>query len=230
MADQIMLQRYNLMDLNSSDRVYMQRFFNVTGIHPHAMSMRRATAQVFMQRYIPKIAQRALGSGPKAILARQALGELGLDAKNLELVRELKSLGNIQTAQQLDKLRHLDAIRTAINRFTDSAVMDPKAIDKPRMATMPEYSFMYGILSFQFAYQRHVRTGDIGTYGWAPVCCASVAVCATSPLKGEADHGGQNSSTSFCGCQSHRRCGIRPEYFRTEGADSSRQPPCGGGR
>ena len=156
MADSLMLQRYNLMEMNSSDRVHMQRFFRVTGIHPHAMSMRRAATQVFMQRYAPSIAKRALGKGARATLARQALAELGLDSKNDELLRELAALPNVKTAQALEKMRYLDHIRTAVNRFVDSAVLDPKAVDKPRMASMPEYSFMYGILSFQFAFQRHV--------------------------------------------------------------------------
>jgi len=156
MADQIMLQRYNLMDLNSSDRVKMARFFHVIGVHPHAVSMRRGVAEVFMTRYAPKMAQRALGAGPQAVAARGALAELGIDSTNRELLAELSSLGDIKDVKQLDTLRHLDAIRTAINRFTDSAIQDPKAVDKPRMASMPEYSFIYGIMSFNFAYQRNV--------------------------------------------------------------------------
>jgi hypothetical protein len=156
MADQIMLQRYNLMDLNSSDRVKMARFFQVIGVHPHAMSMRRAVADIFMTRYAPNMAKRALKGGKKGQLARQALAELGLDVRSEGLIAELAQLGNIQDVTQLDQLRHIDAIRTAINRFVDGGVQNPSAIDKPRLASMPEYSFMYGILSFQFAYQRNI--------------------------------------------------------------------------
>ena len=156
MADQLMLQRYNLMDLNSSDRVKMARFFQVIGVHPHAMSMRRGVADIFMTRYAPQMAARALKGGKKGVLATQALAELGLDVGRPGLLAELAQLGNIKDVAQLNEMRHIDAIRTAINRFTDQAVQNPSAVDKPRLASMPEYSFMYGILSFQFAYQRNV--------------------------------------------------------------------------
>jgi hypothetical protein len=109
-----------------------------------------------MTRYAPKMAQRALGTGPQAVAARGALAELGIDSSNRELLTELSNLGNIKDVQQLAALRHIDAIRTAINRFTDTAIQDPKAVDKPRMASMPEYSFIYGVMSFNFAYQRNV--------------------------------------------------------------------------
>jgi hypothetical protein len=156
MADQIMLQRYNLMDLNSSDRVKMARFFQVIGVHPHAMSMRRGVAEIFMTRYAPMMAQRAMKGGKKGKLAAQALAELGLDVGRPGLLAEVAQLATIKDTAQLDSLRHIDAIRTAINRFTDTAVQNPSAVDKPALASMPEYSFMYGILSFQFAYQRNV--------------------------------------------------------------------------
>jgi hypothetical protein len=167
LTDQLMQSRYNLMYQTSGSAVKLARFFTIIGVHPHAMSMRRGAADIFMKRYAPKMAKRALTDTPKGKQAREALAELGIDTNNKELLAEMASLGEIQGLDALEKLRHLEVIRTAINRFVDEGIANPKIVDKPIWATQPETSFMYGIMSFQFAFQRNIMIGSAKRIGKA---------------------------------------------------------------
>lgn len=154
LTDELMQSRYNLLHQSPKDSKALARFFNVIGVHPHAMSMRRSASSIFLTRYAPQMAKRALGTGPQAKAAMAALAELGIPAR-IEAYQELADLPGKSTAE-MEQLTYLPAIRTAINRFVDEAIADPKVVDKPRLATQPEWSFMYGIMSFQFAFQRNV--------------------------------------------------------------------------
>lgn len=154
LTDELMQSRYNLLHQSPKDSKALARFFRVIGVHPHAMSMRRSATSIFLTRYAPQMARRALGAGPQAKAAQGALAELGIPAR-IEAYQELAGLPGMSTAE-LEQLTFLPAIRTAINRFVDEAIADPKVVDKPRLATQPEWSFMYGIMSFQFAFQRNV--------------------------------------------------------------------------
>lgn len=151
LTDELTNARYNLLHQSVGDAKKLSRFFQVIGVHPHAMSMKRATANLFMTRYMPLWAQRAL-DGSK--FAADSLKELGITPTKACL-DELVKIGEIRSTEELDQLEHIEEIRTAIWRFVQQAHPDPSVADKPRMASQPEYAYMYGVMSFNFAFQRN---------------------------------------------------------------------------
>ena len=162
LTDNIMATRYNVINQNTPDKLRLARFFRALGVHPHAMSMRRAIGEIFLTRYGPKLAQKALG-GNKAIAkqAQKDLAELGIDSANDALLRELSRLPDIDSVQELESLRYLDEIRTAVNRMVSQTSQEPGAIDKPRRASLPETSLFYAIMGFQAAFTRNILTGSV---------------------------------------------------------------------
>jgi hypothetical protein len=161
LTDNIMATRYNVINQNTPDKLRLARFFRALGVHPHAMSMRRAIGEVFLTRYGPALAKKALGEN-KAVAkqAQKDLAELGIDSRNDALLRELAHLPDIKSVQELESLRFLDEIRTAVNRMTSQTSQEPGAIDKPRRASLPETSIFYAIMGFQAAFTRNILTGS----------------------------------------------------------------------
>jgi hypothetical protein len=162
LTDNIMATRYNVLNQNTPDKLRLARFFRALGVHPHAMSMRRAIGEIFLTRYGPKLAQKALGEN-KAVAkqAQKDLAELGIDSRNDALLRELARLPDIESVQELESLRFLDEIRTAVNRMVSQTSQEPGAIDKPRRASLPETSLFYAIMGFQAAFTRNILTGSV---------------------------------------------------------------------
>lgn len=166
LTDNVMATRYNVINQNTPDKLRLARFFRALGIHPHAMAMRRAIGEIFLTRYGPMLAKKALrvvpegGSEAVAKQARKDLAELGIDSKNEDLLRELIRLPEIDSMQELESLRFLDEIRTAVNRMVSQTSQEPGAIDKPRRASLPETAMFYAILGFQAGFTRNILIGS----------------------------------------------------------------------
>ena len=162
LTDNVMAMRYNVLNQNTQDKLRLARFFRALGIHPHAMSMRRAIGEIFLTRFGPSLAKKALRLVPEAggeAVAKQArkdLAELGIDARNDELLKELARLPEIKSMQELEQLRYLDEIRTAVNRMTSQTSQEPGAIDRAKRASLPETAILYAITGFQSGFTRNV--------------------------------------------------------------------------
>jgi hypothetical protein len=166
LTDNVMASRYHVLNQNTPDKLRLARFFRALGVHPHAMSMRRAIGEIFLTRYGPALAKKAMrvlpegGGAAAAKQARKDLAELGIDASNEELLKELARLPEIKSMQELEGLRFLDEIRTAVNRKVSQTSQEPGAIDKARRASMPETALFYAIMGFQAAFTRNILTGS----------------------------------------------------------------------
>jgi Mannosyl-glycoprotein endo-beta-N-acetylglucosaminidase/Large polyvalent protein-associated domain 1 len=155
LADHLINNRYNLMFQDVGSAKKLARFFMISGIQPHAMSMRRGAADVMLTRYLPSMAKRAMGTGPKARQAREALQEIGIPIST-EVLNDIVKLENIRSVADLAKLPNFQLIRMAAVTLVDQAILDPKIMHKPRWASQPEMSYMYGIMAMNFAFQREV--------------------------------------------------------------------------
>lgn len=154
LADNIMATKYNVLNQNTTDKLRLARYFYVMGIHPHQMGIRNALGEIFMTRYGPALAKRALGTGARAKLAQADLAELGIDSGNKALLQELMSLADIKSTAELAKLRYLDTIRTATARKVTSVSPEPTAADKPMRASSPEFAWIYALQGFNMAFAR----------------------------------------------------------------------------
>lgn len=157
LADNIMASRYNVLNQNSADKLKLGRFFYAIGVHPHAMSMRRALGEIALTRYLPGLAKKALGSD-KAVaeLAKQDLAELGIDSVNEAMLQEVARLGDIHSIDELSHLRYIDQIRSGLNRKVLNMSPEPSAVDKPRRATLPETAMLYAIQGFNNTFWRYM--------------------------------------------------------------------------
>jgi hypothetical protein len=162
LTDNVMAMRYNVLNQNTQDKLSLARFFRALGVHPHAMSMRRAIGEIFLTRFGPSLAKKALrlvpeaGGEAAAKQARKDLAELGIDARNEELLKELVRLPEIKSMQELEQLRYLDEIRTAVNRMVSQTSQEPGAIDRAKRASLPETAILYAITGFQSGFTRNV--------------------------------------------------------------------------
>ena len=161
-AEEVMSNRYNLMYQTPENSKRIARFFKWTGIHGHAMAMRRAAMAKSFQ-YINAMATRVLDeetseAGKKS--ARAALRELGITDEHQ--IEAMAGLGVQPEVADLENNPYLDDVLTAVGLFVDEAVVDPKAVDKPALASQPEFAHMYGILSFVAGFQRVlIRFGKV---------------------------------------------------------------------
>ena len=152
MYDTIMANRDNLLFQSKAAERKLAKFYRYSFIHPHAMSMRRAAVATAF-RHVNRMAVKA-ADGDK--MAMTALREIGLDPSNEAMLDALVNMGEQPSLQDVAGSAYFEKISTAINRFVDEAIQEPKRADKPRMASQPEWSYIYGVLSFVSAFQRNV--------------------------------------------------------------------------
>jgi hypothetical protein len=151
--DHIMNNRENTLWANKRAGKTLANFYHNSLIHPHAMAMRRATVERSVV-YMKRIARKALAGNQLAV---RDLADLGIDFADKALVKYLATeMPSSLAKSDLLGNKHARAISIAINRFVDEAIMNPKIVDKPRLASTAEKGFMYGILSFQSAFTNNV--------------------------------------------------------------------------
>jgi len=162
LAGEVMSARMNLLYQNPETSRRLSKFFLASLIHPHTMSLRRAVMEQGF-KYVGRIARRAQKGDADA---KAALGELGIAGKGA--IEYLANMDKRPAVQGMAQSPYREMIFTAINRFVDEASPDPKAVDKPRLATQPEYAYLYGILSFQSAFQQNflIRNAKRITKSW----------------------------------------------------------------
>lgn len=155
--DTIMANRENTLFANKKAGQTLANFFLYSGIHPHAMSIRRAAMERSIH-YLKRIARKARAGNA---LARRDLADFGIDAGNAELVEYLAEQMPLRpTVQELSENPHAAEITTAMNRFVDRVSQNPKIVDKPRLASTAERSYLYVVLSFQSAFTQNVLMAE----------------------------------------------------------------------
>jgi hypothetical protein len=151
--DQIMNNRENTLYANKAAGQMLAGFYRYTGIHGHTMSMRRAAVERSTY-YLKRIAAKALKGNKRAI---RDLADVGIDASDRALVTYLaQTMPMVPSVAELQASPHAAQLSTAINRFVDEVVMNPKVVDKPRLASTAEWSYMYGVLSYTAAFTHNV--------------------------------------------------------------------------
>lgn len=153
--DEIINSRENMLYGGMESQQKMAKFYRWAGIHPHAVSMRRAAMErVFV--HVRNMAKDALGGDQNAM---KDLMEIGIpaDADMLEWVAKLED--RISPKDLAEKPRYKEFL-AAVNRFVNEAIQNPTQADKPRKASTFHGSLAYGLLSFVSAFTRNIIQGS----------------------------------------------------------------------
>jgi hypothetical protein len=147
-----MNNRENTLWANKRAGQTLSTYYRYSGIHPHTMAMRRAAVErAFV--YMARIAAKAQ-KGNK--LALRDLRDLGIDTDNAELVRYLADMKALPSVSEIRNSEHFATLSTAVNRFVDEVIMNPKIVDKPRRASTAEFGYIYGVMAYTAAFTRNV--------------------------------------------------------------------------
>lgn len=173
LTDQMLANRFGgtFSDPKGANRL-LGRFFHRTGLHG-LTNAQRAAAIPIADAYMRSWAKRLL-EGTTA--SEAVLGELGINPSHAKEFSEwLLALGRRPTIEELEQAKPLmrELYTTAINRFIDESIQNPKAVDRAVMAHNPIGRLIFGIMSFLWSFQRNViiRTGHMfkaaytGKYG-----------------------------------------------------------------
>lgn len=151
--DEVVNNRLNMMSGSRQGTRKIANFMKYNGIHPHAMSMRRAAVERSFV-YFARIARKALDGSEQA---KRDLADLGVDFNtDKKLVKYLADTLRVgMDRQSIEDSGHRDKLWVMVNRFVDETIMNPKKADKPRAASS-EMGYIYNILSFTAAFQNNV--------------------------------------------------------------------------
>lgn len=157
LTDQMLASRFGgtFTDPKAATRL-LGRFFHRTGLHGYTAAS-RAAALPLADAYLRTWAKTAVEG--KSAAAGPVLSELGINPSHIDAFSKwLLELGRRPTIADLEAAPPLmrDLYTTAVNRFVDEAIQNPKALDKPILAHNPVGRLLFGITGFLYAFQRNV--------------------------------------------------------------------------
>lgn len=151
----ILAQRFGGgMDSKWQNRI-LTNFFNRTGLQPLTEGQRVAATGIG-QGFVRRMLKDAQG-GNRVQSAKELLAELGIAEADIStLTKWLGEDVNVPVKKLLEDSEPANMYRTAIARFVDESIQNPKAVDRPALANHPIGRMMYSIMSFQYAFTRNV--------------------------------------------------------------------------
>ena len=155
---------HNKMMMNGSDTQQMQAFmsniFRAIGVFGYTQSSRRAVSTIAHKVLRTEAGRLLNGSDREKVSAKDALGELGILAKDQEKFAEwVLKLVDLPRKEQLknpDETPLVDYYTTALNRFVDQSIQNPRAVDRPAIAFSPLGRLLTSLMSFVITFQRNV--------------------------------------------------------------------------
>lgn len=160
-SDNIM---HNKMMMNGSDSQQMQAFmsniFRAIGVFGYTQASRRGVSTIAHKALRTEAGRLLNGSDREKVSAKDALGELGILAKDQEKFAEwvLKLVDSPRKGQleNPDEAPLVDYYITAMNRFVDQSIQNPRAVDRPAIAFSPLGRLLTSLMSFSSTFQRNV--------------------------------------------------------------------------
>ena len=135
----------------------LSNMFRTTGLTSLTNAQRRSLLPMFNNVYLPKLLSDAVGDDArKAGAAKRELAELGIAEADIADMK--KWVGSRSTMPRGPELRTRPGMMwaDAANRMIDQIIQDPTKTDKPQLASNPFVRFTYGIMSFNYSFQRKV--------------------------------------------------------------------------
>lgn len=135
----------------------LSNMFRTTGLTSLTNAQRRSLLPMFNNVYLPKLLSDATGSDArKAGAAERELAELGIANADIADMKEwVASRSTMPRGADL-QTRPGKLWADAANRMIDQIIQDPTKADKPHLASNPFIRFTYGIMAFNYSFQRKV--------------------------------------------------------------------------
>ena len=153
---------------DAKNTMRLATFFLRTGLTNITIAQRKSSMRIGIQYIIEQAAQYNNPDVSAAAKeeARQTLRDFGINNTILsqftEFAQNLDKTDN--GLYEIDQIMDVDGsltdmgrvLATAVNRFVDQTIQDPKIIDRPKWAESPIGRIVFGIQSFIAAFQRNV--------------------------------------------------------------------------
>jgi hypothetical protein len=137
----------------------MQRAMKISGMHALDRASRIAAGQGGHAFLVASARAhiKAIESGQKDAMSKVDLTRFGVPKNKMtEFSRWLLEQETIPTSDAVEQSEYKDIYVEAMGQFIDTAIQNPKAVDKPYMASNPVGKIIFGLMSFSFAYQRNI--------------------------------------------------------------------------
>jgi len=153
---------------DAKNTMRLATFFLRTGLTNITIAQRKASMRVGMQFIIEQAAQYNNPDISASLKeeARQTLRDFGINERIIKQFTEFaQNLDKTDSGlYEIDQIMDVDGsltdmgrvLATAVNRFVDQTIQDPKIIDRPKWAETPIGRVVFGIQSFIAAFQRNV--------------------------------------------------------------------------
>ena len=153
---------------DAKNTMRLATFFLRTGLTNITIAQRKASMRVGLQFIIEQAAQYNNPDISASLKeeARQTLRDFGINERIIKQFTEFaQNLDKTDSGlYEIDQIMDVDGsltdmgrvLATAVNRFVDQTIQDPKIIDRPKWAETPIGRIVFGIQSFIAAFQRNV--------------------------------------------------------------------------
>ena len=179
-AEETMQNRINLEATSARGAQAYANMMVWSGQQGYTMANKRGVMMLALSE-MPKIAQRAKDGDKDAV---KLMAELGLVERHWD---EVLKLGPRPTIEQMELTPESQQIQSAIYRWVDESVMDPKKVDKSRFANQKGWgALVMNILSFAQAFSRMLirQAKLIKNYGYSIYIPSLIAVSTLIGLQG----------------------------------------------
>lgn len=174
--DNVMQNRMSADALQQSKAMknMLSRFFVVSGLTPltqfqrvtnlplaHTFLARMLRANLGGRRGLNTVARDTIAGG-RGQFANDELNELGIpEGSRQDLLDWMEALDGMPTGDDMfapDGNLHpaAELYARAVNRFINETIQNPLKTDRPMMSNHPDFSAIYGIMSFIDAFTRHI--------------------------------------------------------------------------
>lgn len=164
--DMLMQQRFGGQVDRKMAQYVTNRFFYMTGLHQWTEATRIAALDIG-QWYVGRLAKDVAGNTSRKKSSQMALTELGI-ADPEAFAKALDAAGGKLDAKRMKaRDQFAEDYATALQRFVDQTIMNPKAVERPRFANTPMGSLAYALLSFIYSFHKNVLTRSVKLAGQA---------------------------------------------------------------
>ncbi len=153
---------------DAKNTMRLATFFLRTGLTNITIAQRKASMRIGIQYIIEQAAQYNNPNISASLKeeARQTLRDFGINDTIIDQFTEFaQNLDKTDSGlYEIDQIMDVDGsltdmgrvLATAVNRFVDQTIQDPKIVDRPKWAETPIGRIVFGIQSFIAAFQRNV--------------------------------------------------------------------------
>lgn len=153
---------------DAKNTMRLATFFLRTGLTNITIAQRKASMRTGIQYIIEQAAQYNNPDISESLKeeARQTLRDFGINERIIKQFTEFaQNLDKTDNGlYEIDQIMDVDGsltdmgrvLATAVNRFVDQTIQDPKIMDRPKWAESPIGRIVFGIQSFIAAFQRNV--------------------------------------------------------------------------